>query len=108
MLGLLLLLVLVVFLAGFSQRFMLYKPGFYSVDDVRRLAGEQGLRLWPVDGSEYMGLVSGAAGMQQVKGTVVVFHGNAGVAPYRSHYVDALERLGYRVAEKEGLGPRNL
>ncbi len=54
-----------------------------------------------------MGLVSGAAGTA-TKGTVVVFHGNAGVAPYRWHYVEALERLGYRVvlAEYPGYGGR--
>ncbi|HXW68688.1 MAG TPA: alpha/beta fold hydrolase, partial [Dissulfurispiraceae bacterium] len=42
------------------------------------------------------------------KGTVIVFHGNAGTAAYRAYYVRALESLGYRVllAEYPGYGGR--
>ena len=40
---------------------------------------------------------------------MIVFHGNAGTAKYRSHYVPALESLGYRVilAEYPGYGGRS-
>jgi esterase/lipase len=43
------------------------------------------------------------------KGTVLVFHGNAGAAVHRTYYIDALQRLGYRViiAEYPGYGVRD-
>jgi len=42
------------------------------------------------------------------RGTVIVFHGNAGSAFHRLHYIEALERLGLRVvlAEYPGYGAR--
>nr|WP_305908180.1 alpha/beta fold hydrolase [Methylomarinum sp. Ch1-1]MDP4520992.1 alpha/beta fold hydrolase [Methylomarinum sp. Ch1-1] len=46
--------------------------------------------------------------MTDVKGTVLVFHGNAGAALHRTYYVEALCRLGYRaiIAEYPGYGAR--
>ncbi len=94
-------LVLVVFL---MQRQMLYQP------DRERPAGVYlatlGLRFWPRE-SGYMGLISSTL-PRTVKGTVVVFHGNAGSAWHRQYYVKALEPMGYRVilAEYPGYGGR--
>lgn len=89
------------------QRAMLYQPGFYSLDQVKALAQQQGLRLWPTDDAFYLGLVTPGTARTS-RGTVVVFHGNAGVAGYRSYYAAALEPLGYRVvlAEYPGYGGR--
>jgi alpha-beta hydrolase superfamily lysophospholipase len=44
-----------------------------------------------------------------VKGTVLVFHGNAGAALHRTYYMEALQNLGYRViiAEYPGYGVRS-
>ena len=46
---------------------------------------------------------------QKARGTIIVFHGNAGSALDRSYYVHALGRLGYRVilAEYPGYGSRS-
>jgi uncharacterized protein len=44
--------------------------------------------------------------LTNAKGTVLIFHGNAGAALHRTYYIDALQRLGYRViiAEYPGYG----
>jgi alpha-beta hydrolase superfamily lysophospholipase len=49
-----------------------------------------------------------AANADGKKGTVIVFHGNAGAAFHRTYYVEALEPLGLRVilAEYPGYGGR--
>ncbi len=87
------------------QRRLLYMP------DTRRptAADSQrvGLRFWPTDDDAYRGFVS-TASPNPSQGTVIVFHGNAGMALNRSYYVRALEPLGYRVilAEYPGYGGR--
>lgn len=65
------------------------------------------LRFWPAGPAAYRGFI-GAAGVADPKGTVIVFHGNAGTAADRGYYVDALAPLGYRVilAEYPGYGKR--
>ncbi len=67
------------------------------------------LAAWP-SAQDFRGLVvepGEPAG--PVRGTVVVFHGNAGHAGHRSYYADALTALGLRVilAEYPGYGPRH-
>ena len=65
------------------------------------------LTAWP-SAQDFRGLVAEpAAG--PVRGTVVVFHGNAGHAGHRVFYADALTALGLRVilAEYPGYGPRD-
>ena len=68
------------------------------------------LAPWPpaaTTAQEVRGLVAEPAG--QVRGTAVVFHGNAGHAGHRAFYADALTALGLRVilAEYPGYGPRD-
>ena len=89
------------------QRNLLYYPGQITIADVQRYAAGNDLRLWPVENAGYSGLVS-RMGPDVSRGTVVVFHGNAGAAAYRDYYVTALEGLGYRVvlAEYPGYGGR--
>lgn len=67
-----------------------------------------GLSFWPGPGEAYRGII-GSSEVVDGRGTVVVFHGNAGAAWQRSYYVDALESLGYRVvlAEYPGYGGRS-
>lgn len=80
---------------------LLYLPQRASVE---RLA--QGpLRAWP-SAQDFRGLVAEPAG--SARGTLIVFHGNAGHAGHRGFYADALLPLGWRVilAEYPGYGPR--
>lgn len=80
---------------------LLYFP---SPATVEQMAGA-GLRPWP-SAQDFRGLVAEPQGA--VRGTVIVFHGNAGHAGHRAFYADALAPLGLRVilAEYPGYGPR--
>ncbi len=99
-----LLLLLIVFLC---QRKMIYFPDTYSIEHQQQLADQANLKLWPST-DDYRGLVAKTANTTN-KGTVIVFHGNAGSATDRTYYLDALENLGYRVvlAEYPGYAARN-
>ncbi|MDP1666018.1 MAG: alpha/beta hydrolase [Methylobacter sp.] len=99
-----LLLLLIVFL---FQRKMIYFPDTYSIEDQQQLADQADLKLWP-SADDYRGLVSNTS-QPNNKGTVIVFHGNAGSATDRTYYLDALEKQGYRVilAEYPGYAARN-
>jgi pimeloyl-ACP methyl ester carboxylesterase len=72
---------------------------------VRDMVSER-LRAWPTP-QDFRGLVAEAVG--PVRGTAIVFHGNAGHAGHRAFYATALTRLGLRVivAEYPGYGPRD-
>ena len=89
------LLTLLVF---FLQRRMIYFP------DPDRPAPEivqaVGLQYWPAEGKRYKGFVD-RAHPQTARGTLIVFHGNAGAAWHREYYVRALKPLGYRVVLAE-------
>ena len=63
------------------------------------------LAAWPA-ANDFRGLVAEPDGA--VRGTAIVFHGNAGHAGDRAYYAGALTRLGLRVilAEYPGYGPR--
>jgi pimeloyl-ACP methyl ester carboxylesterase len=94
----------------FFQRRLLYLPDLEKPSQTQ--LQQLGLQFWPdagktTDSSVYRGLLSTAA-MPQIKGTVVVFHGNAGAAWQRDYYLQALQPLGYRVilAEYPGYGGR--
>ena len=91
-------------LAGFAmfQDHLLYFPARAAVGDMVSPA----LRPWPSP-DEFRGLVAEPQGT--ARGTVVVFHGNAGHAGQRQYYPAALTRLGLRVilAEYPGYGPRD-
>ncbi|MDA8124423.1 MAG: alpha/beta hydrolase [Deltaproteobacteria bacterium] len=71
---------------------MLYYPGT-GVPAAAELAARR-IQFWPSGQTGYRGFI-GAAGTG--KGTVIVFHGNAGTAADRTYYTDALGALGYRV-----------
>lgn len=99
-----LLLLLVIFL---FQRKMIYFPDTYSIEEQQQLADQANLKLWPST-NDYRGLIANAS-ITTGKGTVIVFHGNAGSATDRTYYLDALEKQGYRVilAEYPGYAARN-
>ena len=94
-------------LAYLMQQRMTYFPERQSLPDLKSQAATAGLKLWPSDDADYLGL-TGTDDLTGSKGTVVVFHGNAGAAVHRFYYTRALERLGYRVvvAEYPGYGAR--
>jgi alpha-beta hydrolase superfamily lysophospholipase len=81
---------------------LLYFPARATVAQMQ--AG--GLLAWP-SADEFRGLVAEPAG--PVRGTAIVFHGNAGHAGHRDAYVAALRPSGLRVilAEYPGYGPRD-
>lgn len=87
------------------QRNMLYYPSSYLPSQAD--AAADNIRFWPTGPDGYRGFVS-AMPAGTAKGTIVVFHGNAGTAADRVYYVQALTRLGYRVllAEYPGYGGR--
>ncbi|MDD5581223.1 MAG: alpha/beta fold hydrolase [Methylobacter sp.] len=102
-----LLFLLIIFL---FQRKMIYFPETHSIEQQQELAKQLNLMLWPSK-DNYQGLTSQAI-KTACKGTIIVFHGNAGSAInriyYRIYYREALERQGYRVilAEYPGYGAR--
>jgi pimeloyl-ACP methyl ester carboxylesterase len=93
-------LVLLVVIFVWQDR-LLYFPARI---EAQRAAGS-GLRAWP-SVSEFRGLAAEPIG--EVRGTAIVFHGNAGHAGHRAFYAQALTPLGLRVilAEYPGYGPR--
>ncbi|WP_374088786.1 alpha/beta hydrolase [Methylomicrobium lacus] len=103
----LLLIYLLILLAAFLlQRKMMYFPARFTPAQQDQWLNDLNLRPWP-SGGERRGMVSRLA-VENAKGTVLVFHGNAGAALHRAYYVEALQRLGYRViiAEYPGYGAR--
>ena len=91
-------------IAFIFQRKLLYLPNDFRLSEERVL--EQGLSYWP-SVEDYRGFI-GSQGSDDVRGTVIVFHGNAGAAYDRDYYVEALSPLGLRVilAEYPGYGGR--
>lgn len=92
-------------LAGCNmQNNMLYYPDL-RLPSASELTAK-GLQFWPAGPADYRGFI-GTGGTENVKGTVIVFHGNAGSAADREYYL-SLEMLGYRVilAEYPGYGGR--
>lgn len=81
---------------------LLYFPARATVEQLAGL----GLRPWP-SAQGFRGLVAEPQGI--ARGTVIVFHGNAGHAGHRAFYAQALAPLGFRVilAEYPGYGPRS-
>ncbi len=91
-------------LVFFSQRRLLYLPGTHKISV--QAARVQGLNFWP-SLENHRGFI-GAGQADPPRGTIIVFHGNAGAAYDRSFYLHALEPIGYRVilAEYPGYGGR--
>jgi len=73
---------------------LLYYPSSSTPPD-KSLRAEN-LERWQSSGADYRGLISTNEPGPR-KGTVIVFHGNAGTAADRRYYPDALGILGYRV-----------
>jgi uncharacterized protein len=65
------------------------------------------IQFWETGSDDYRGYISNVT-IPNPTGTVIVFHGNAGSAAGRAHYVQALAPLGYRIilAEYPGYGGR--
>lgn len=87
------------------QQNMLYYPDL-RLPSESELA-TKGLRFWPAGPAGYRGFTS-AAEIRNIRGTIIVFHGNAGTAADRDYYLSELAALGYRVilAEYPGYGSR--
>jgi alpha-beta hydrolase superfamily lysophospholipase len=87
------------------QRKLLYFP--YQAQFTEESAIREGLHHWP-SFQDFRGFV-GQNELMDTKGTVIVFHGNAGAAFHRSFYVKALSRQKMRVilAEYPGYGSRD-
>ena len=87
------------------QDSMLYYPSFHRPSP--EFLAARHLRFWPADDTDYRGFIS-TIPKDRAKGTIIVFHGNAGTAADRDYYVQALAPLGYRVilAEYPGYGAR--
>lgn len=91
-----------------NQYRLLYVPQTYTLAEAQQSARQRHLALWPTAGSHYLGLVSTTA-PQSIRGTVLVFHGNAGSALTRDFFVHALSPLGLRVVlvEYPGYGAKD-
>jgi pimeloyl-ACP methyl ester carboxylesterase len=103
-----LLIYLLILLAAFLlQRKMMYFPSRFTPAQQDQLMKELNLQPWP-SASERRAMISRTPA-ENAKGTVLVFHGNAGAALHRTYYIEALQRLGYRVliAEYPGYGARD-
>jgi alpha-beta hydrolase superfamily lysophospholipase len=98
---------IVVFGMYFFQNYFIYHPDKTDLNLIEQTARAHGLQLWPQEADGYYGFVSQTA-PQKAKGTILVFHGNAGKALDRTYYVRAFDRLGYRVLliEYPGYGAR--
>lgn len=81
---------------------LLYHPSRVTVAQ----AATGGLQPWP-DAADFRGLL--APPPARLRGTALVFHGNAGHAGQRAHLAAALSATGLRVilAEYPGYGPRD-
>jgi pimeloyl-ACP methyl ester carboxylesterase len=90
------------------QRRLLYFPERTGREEAERRARSLGLEPW-TEGGELLGW---KARMPGARGVLVVFHGNAGSALDRLHFVRAFARaspalpLEVRLAEYPGYGPR--
>lgn len=106
MLSILLPYLILLLVAFLLQRKLIYLPETYPEQQLSEITKGLDLLPWP-SREEYRGLISQNTIIES-KGTVLIFHGNAGSAPGRSFYIEALEKLGYQVilAEYPGYGSR--
>ncbi len=86
------------------QRKLLYLPREFQLSEERVI--DEGLLYWP-SSENFRGFISQAEPID-AKGTIIVFHGNAGTAYHRSFYAEALSLQNLRVilAEYPGYGGR--
>ncbi len=87
---------------------LLYHPRTYSRAEANARARALGFELWPAHGPDYYGFVDSSE-IAECKGTILVFHGNAGSAPDRDYYGTQLRACGYRtiLCEYPGFGARS-
>jgi uncharacterized protein len=78
------------------QNSLLFHPDTYSLAQLAQQAKDSPVKLWPSANEAYRGLIA-SPGSPDLRGTIIVFHGNAGSASDRLYYVRALAPLGYRV-----------
>lgn len=78
----------------FQER-LLYHPDGMNAD----AAGAFGLKPWPAP-NDFHGFISSQPSVI-LKGTFLVWHGNAGSALHRAYFSEALERRGFRVVLME-------
>lgn len=106
LLALLIAAVVVAALVLLLQRRMLYFPD--NALPPPPLIEAVGLQPWPQAGEAQRGWIGNDA-LSGERGTVIVFHGNAGAAWQRDYYAGALQPLGFRVilAEYPGYGGRD-
>lgn len=93
------------------QRRLLYLPRRLSEGELGAVIEERGLAKWPLgSGGSYRGLirVDADSGDKSYKGTVLLFHGNAGCAVDREFYFDQFAERGWRLVlvEYPGYGAR--
>lgn len=74
---------------------LLYHPGTEKMQELLQYAAGMGLSPWP-DAGAYRGWIQ-AMPADSPRGTIIVFHGNGGLALHRDYYVDALAARRYRV-----------
>jgi pimeloyl-ACP methyl ester carboxylesterase len=88
----------------FQYRLLYYPSSFIPSQEA---LNANNIQFWPSGKDSYKGFV-GTAEINHLRGTIIVFHGNAGTAADRTYYMKALEPLGYRVilAEYPGYGAR--
>jgi alpha-beta hydrolase superfamily lysophospholipase len=91
----------------FLQDSLMFFPERFSHAEGVEKSMQLGLVPWPEGEVPYRGFISLPEG-REFRGTIVVFHGNAGEATDRTYYVHALQPQGYRVVlhEYPGYGAR--
>jgi len=85
----------------------MYFPVRFTHEQQEEQIASLNLQPWP-SANDPQGMISRIPPID-TKGTVLVFHGNAGAALHRIYYIEALQSLGYRViiAEYPGYGVRS-
>lgn len=100
------IMIILIALSGcdFQYKLLYYPTTFMPSKEVLTA---NNMRYWPSNAGNYKGFVS-TAESNSVRGTIIVFHGNAGTAADRTYYIKALAPLRYRVilAEYPGYGAR--
>lgn len=88
-----------------GQNRFLYHPQRYLLEEAKERAQQLGLQTWPLGTPMACAFVT-LSPPDSVRGTFLVFHGNAGTALDRVDYVSDLQPLGFRVvlAEYPGFG----
>ncbi|NRB37707.1 MAG: alpha/beta hydrolase [Pseudomonadales bacterium] len=96
----------VVFILYLAQNRLIYLP--LSPKPSSEQVTQLGLQFWPDDTDQYRGFIAKQT-IKNSRGTIIVFHGNAGAAWQRAYYMQALTHLGYRVvlAEYPAYGGRS-